>query len=48
MTLGSLLAQYLTKIDTDTLTGPVVESLILLVAMMGAAWQCQRTWGSSH
>ena len=48
MTLGSLLAQYLTKIDPDTLTGPVVESLILLVAMMGAAWQCQRTWGSSH
>jgi hypothetical protein len=47
MTLGSLLAQYLTKIDTDTLTGPVVESLILLVAMMGAAWQCQCTLGSS-
>ena len=47
MTLGSLLAQYLTKIDTYTLTGPVVESLILLVAMMGAAWQCQCTWGSS-
>ena len=48
MTLGSVLAQYLTQIDTDTFTGPVVESLILLIAMMGVAWQCQRTWVQSH
>lgn len=47
VTLGSILAQYLTQIDTDTFTGPVVESLILLIAMMGVAWQCQRTWVQS-
>lgn len=41
--LGSILAQYLAQIDTDTFTGPVAESLILFIAMSGAAWQCQLT-----
>ena len=41
--MGSILAQYLAQIDTDTFTGPVAESLILFIAMSGAAWQCQLT-----
>ena len=42
LTLASVLVQLLTQIDIDTLTGPIVESLILLIAITGATWQCQQ------
>lgn len=38
----------LIQLDDSTFSGPVVESLILLIAMMGVAWQCQRKWVQSH
>lgn len=38
----------LIQLDDSTFSGPVVESLILLIAMMGVAWKCQRTWVQSH
>jgi hypothetical protein len=42
LTLASVLVQLLTQIDIDSLTGPIVESLILLIAITGATWQCQK------
>jgi hypothetical protein len=41
--LGSLLFQMLIQIDTDALTGPVAECLILLLAMKATIWQYQKS-----
>lgn len=42
--IGTLLLQSLSQIDTVLLSGPILESLVLLVAMMATSWQCQKFW----
>ena len=44
--LGTLLMQSLNQIQPETLTGPVLESLTLLVVLALAGWQCQAHWNS--
>jgi hypothetical protein len=44
--LGTLLMQSLNQIQPETLTGPVLESLALLVVLALASWQCQAHWNS--
>jgi hypothetical protein len=41
---GTLLIQSLSQIDTLLLSGPILESLLLLVAMMAVSWQFQTNW----
>ncbi len=41
---GTLLVQSLSQIDTLLLSGPILESLLLLVAMMAVSWQLQAYW----
>jgi hypothetical protein len=41
---GTLLIQSLSQIDTLLLSGPILESLLLLVAMMAVSWQFQTYW----
>ena len=41
---GTLLVQSLSQIDTLLLSGPILESLLLLVAMMAVSWQFQTYW----
>lgn len=42
--LGTLLMHSLNQIQPETLTGPVLESLTLLVILTLASWQCQSHW----
>ena len=44
--LGTLLMQSLNQIQPETLTGPVLESLVLLFVLALASWQCQAHWNS--
>jgi hypothetical protein len=41
---GTLLIQSLSQINTVLLSGPILESLLLLVAMMAVSWQFQKYW----
>ena len=41
---GTLLIQSLSQINTLLLSGPILESLLLLVAMMAVSWQFQKYW----
>jgi hypothetical protein len=42
--IGTLLLQTLSQIDAELLSGPILESLVLLVSIMAASWQCQKFW----
>jgi hypothetical protein len=41
---GTLLIQSLSQINTLLLSGPILESLLLLVAMIAVSWQFQKYW----
>lgn len=41
---GTLLIQSLSQINPLLLSGPILESLLLLVAMMAVSWQFQTYW----
>jgi hypothetical protein len=41
---GTLLIQSLSQINPLLLSGPILESFLLLVAMMAVSWQFQTYW----
>ena len=42
--IGTLLLQSLMQIDAEVFSGPILESMLLLMAMMVVCWQCQESW----
>jgi hypothetical protein len=38
---ATVLMQFLSQIDTETLSGPILESLALILVSLLASWQCQ-------
>ena len=39
--VATVLMQFLSQIDTETLSGPILESLALILVLLLASWQCQ-------
>jgi hypothetical protein len=44
LSVATLLTQSLGQIETETMSGPVLQSLLLVCILLLASWQCQARW----
>lgn len=44
LSVATLLTQSLGQIQIETLSGPILKSLLLVCILLLASWQCQARW----
>lgn len=44
LSVATLLTQSLSQIETESLSGPVLQSLLLVCILLLVSWQCQARW----